>query len=177
MSFLFIVVVALAIPVSSRQAFHLSVDRDRSTGYLKESNVACARDPSNWAYATLLEAKNACKDCPINDDGCTQGKRGVNPSIQRFWPCKRRGIQTTDSGSCVWFNQTSCDTILISSSGISRHRGKTNFDYKKNVFGTYLLKYWDAKNNAVYQRTNAGTSYYLSKNSKNNWKVRIYSIL
>jgi len=159
------------MPISSSRVFHLNVDRDASTGYLKERDVACSFDIRDRAYATLLEAKNACDDCPITDYHCTQNQPGVSIAKQRFWPCKRRGIQRTNTGSCVWYNQTSCDTISITSRGVSGKRRKNYIDYKRKVFGTFLLKYQDAEGNNVYQRTHGGPGYYLSKNSQNNWKV------
>ena len=167
----FLIIAALFMPISSSRVFHLNVDRDASTGYLKERDVACSFDIRDRAYATLLEAKNACDDCPITDYHCTQNQPGVSIAKQRFWPCKRRGIQRTNTGSCVWYNQTSCDTISITSRGVSGKRRKNYIDYKRKVFGTFLLKYQDAEGNNVYQRTHGGPGYYLSKNSQNNWKV------
>jgi hypothetical protein len=39
------------------------------------------------------------------------------------------------------------------------------------------LKYWDESGNAVYQRTYHGPDFYLSKNSRNNWKVSVFTRL
>ena len=171
MTIIFNLMLAFSMLISFSFGFRLNVERDSVTGYLKEPNVACAIDIRDRAYSTLMEAKNACKDCPINDDGCLHTKYGFNLARQRFWPCKIRGIQKTLSVSCIWFNQTSCDTISVSSRGSSRNRRRTQIDYQRKVFGTYMLKYWDENGNAVYQRTNNGPEIYLSKNSKTNWKV------
>ena len=162
---------ATFLSVSSSRVFHLNVERDVSTGYLKERDVACSFDPRDRAYSTILEAKTACQDCPITDYECTQNKPGISIAWQRFWPCKRRGIQKTTLGHCVWYNQTTCDTISISSRGLSGKRRKNYIDYKRKVFGTYLLKYQNEEGNNVYQRSHGGPDYYLMKNSQNNWKV------
>ena len=164
----FLIISCLLMPALSSRVFRLNVERDSETGYLKEKDVACAIDYRDRAYATLLEAKNACKNCPITDDHCTQNKPGISLTRQRFWPCKLRGIQTTTTGSCVWYNQTSCDTISINSRGVSGKRRKNYLDYRRLVFGTYLLKYQDGDGNNVYQRTHGGPDYYLSKNAQNN---------